>query len=121
MKQLNIAIIGQGRSGRGFHGSYILSAPDRYRVVYVVDSIPERRRKAEQEYGCPAFADYQELYGKKDIDVVVNAGFSHLHVPITLDLLEHGFNVLCEKPLAQTAAQVDELIARRDTSGRMLA
>jgi predicted dehydrogenase len=35
--------------------------------------------------------------------------------------LEHGFNVLCEKPLAQTAAQVDELIARRDTSGRMLA
>jgi predicted dehydrogenase len=121
MKQLKVAIIGQGRSGRGFHGKYILSAPERYKVVYAVDSIPERRQKAEQEYGCPVFADYKELYGRKDIDFVVNAGFSNVHFPLTMDLLERGFNVLCEKPLAQTVAQVDELIARRDKTGKMLA
>jgi predicted dehydrogenase len=121
MKQLRIAIIGQGRSGRDIHGKYILSAPRKYKIVYVVDNIPERRQKAEKEYGCPAFADYKELYGRDDIDFVVNSSFSNAHVPITLDLLEHGFNVLCEKPLAQTAAQVDELIAQRDKSGRMLA
>jgi predicted dehydrogenase len=38
-----------------------------------------------------------------------------------MDLLEQGFNVLCEKPLAQTAAQVDQLIAQRDKTGKMLA
>jgi predicted dehydrogenase len=121
MKQLRIAIIGQGRSGRGFHGHYILSAPDKYKVVYVVDSIPERRQKAEKEYGCPAFVDYKELFGRNDIDFVVNASFSNLHFPITMDLLEHGLNILCEKPLAQTVAQVDQLIAQRDKTGKMLA
>jgi predicted dehydrogenase len=121
MKQLKIAIIGQGRSGRDIHGKYILSAPDKYKVVYVVDSIPERRQKAEKEYGCPAFADYKELYGKYDIDFVVNASFSNLHFLSTMDLLEHGFNVLCEKPLAQTVAQVDELITQRNKIGKMLA
>jgi predicted dehydrogenase len=121
MKQLKIALIGQGRSGRDIHGKYILGAPERYKAAYVVEAIPERRAKAEKEYGCPALADYRELFGKDDIDFVVNASFSHQHVPITLDLLDHGFNVLCEKPFAQTAAQADELIARRDKTGRMLA
>jgi predicted dehydrogenase len=87
----------------------------------VVDAIPERRTKAEKEIGCAAFANYQELFGKKDIDFVVNASFSHMHLPITLDLLDHGFNVLCEKPFAHTAAQVDELIAQQKKTGKMLA
>jgi predicted dehydrogenase len=121
MKQLKIAIIGQGRSGRDIHGKYILSAPDKYKVAYVVDAIPERRQKAEKEYGCPVFADYHELFGKNDINFVVNASFSHQHLPISLDLLEHGFNVLCEKPFAHTAAQADQLIARQKKTGKMLA
>ena len=121
MKQLNIAIIGQGRSGRDIHGKYILSAPDKYKIVYIVDAIPERRSKAEREYGCPALADYKELFGKTGIDFVVNASFSHQHLPITLDLLDHGFNVLCEKPFAHTAAQVDKLIVKRNETGKMLA
>ena len=121
MKQLNIAIIGQGRSGRDIHGRYILSAPQRYKAVYVVETIPERRAKAEREYGCSVLADYRELFGKTGIDFVVNASFSHQHVPITLDLLDHGFNVLSEKPFAHTAAQADELIAKRNSTGKMLA
>ncbi|MCL2478060.1 MAG: Gfo/Idh/MocA family oxidoreductase [Treponema sp.] len=121
MKKLNIAIIGQGRSGRDIHGRYILSAPDKYKAVYIVDAIPERRAKAEKEYGCPALADYRELFGKTGIDFVVNASFSHQHLPISLDLLDHGFNVLSEKPFAHTAAQVDQLIAKRNSTGKMLA
>jgi len=121
MKQLNIAIIGQGRSGRDIHVKYLLKNPEKYKIVYTVDTIPERRVKAEKEIGCPAFADYRELFGKKDIDFVVNASFSHQHYPITVDLLENGFNVLCEKPLAHTAAQVDTLIAKQKQSGKMLA
>ncbi|MDR0450519.1 MAG: Gfo/Idh/MocA family oxidoreductase [Treponema sp.] len=121
MKQLNIALIGQGRSGRDIHGKYILSAPERYRVAYVADLIPERRQKAEKEYACPAFADYRELFGRNDIDFVVNASFSHQHLPLSLDLLDHGFNVLCEKPFAHTAAQADQLIARQKKTGKMLA
>jgi len=121
MKKLRVAILGQGRSGRDIHGRYLLTATDKYKIAYVVDPIPERRERAVKEYGCTALADYKELFGKDDIDFVVNTTPSHLHVPINLDLLKHGFNVLCEKPLAQTAAQVDAMIAESKNSGKMLA
>ncbi|MDR0495740.1 MAG: Gfo/Idh/MocA family oxidoreductase [Treponema sp.] len=121
MKQLYIAMIGYGRSGRDIHTKYLLTAPEKFKIVYAVDAIAERRTKAEKELGCPALADYRELFGKTGIDFVVNASFSHQHLPVTLDLLEHGFNVLCEKPFAHTAAQVDELIAKQKDCGKMLA
>ena len=121
MKQLNIAIIGQGRSGRDIHAKYLTQASDKYKIVYTVEAIAERRVKAEKELGCPSLPDYKELLEKKDIDFVVNASFSHQHLPITLDLLDHGFNVLCEKPLAHTAAQVNELIDKQKQRGKMLA
>jgi predicted dehydrogenase len=121
MKQLRLAILGQGRSGRDIHGRYLLTATDRYKVAYIVDPVPQRRERAAEEFGCPVFAGYTELFDKKDIDFVVNATPSHLHVPITLDLMKHGLNVLCEKPFAQTAAQVDEMMAVSKQTGNMLA
>jgi predicted dehydrogenase len=121
MKQLNIAIIGQGRSGRDIHGKYLLTDTEKFKIVYVVDQIEERRKKAEKEYGCQTFSDYKELFGRQDIDFVVNTSFSHQHLPITIDLFRHGFNVLCEKPLAHTAAQVDKMIAEAKKAKRMFA
>ena len=121
MKQLRLAILGQGRSGRDIHGRYLLTAGEKFIPAYVVDPIPERRERAVKEYGCRVFADYTELFGKSDIDFVVNAAPSYLHTPITLDLLKHGFNVLCEKPFAQTVAQVDDMIRQSRESGKMLA
>ncbi|MCL2056504.1 MAG: Gfo/Idh/MocA family oxidoreductase [Oscillospiraceae bacterium] len=121
MKQLRIAILGQGRSGRDIHGAYFLTAGEKYKVAFVADPIKERRDRAEKEYGCRAFADYADFPEDGGIDLVVNATPSHLHVPVTLDLLRRGYNVLCEKPFAQTAAQVDEMIAASQKSGKMLA
>ncbi|MDR0474307.1 MAG: Gfo/Idh/MocA family oxidoreductase [Treponema sp.] len=121
MKQLNIAIIGYGRSGRDIHAKYLLTVPEKFKITCVADAIPERRAMAEKELGCLVLADYKELFGKNGIDFVMNTSFSHQHLPITLDLLEHGFNVLCEKPFAHTAAGVDELIAKQKETGKMLA
>jgi len=121
MKQLRLAILGQGRSGRDIHGKYLLTALDKFQVDYVVDPIPERREMAAKEYGCQVLADYTELFGKQNVDFVVNATPSHLHVPITMDLLSHGFNVLCEKPFARTAEEVDTMIVQSKKSEKMLA
>ena len=109
-KTLGVAIIGQGRSGRNIHGKYLLTDQDRFKVVAVVDAIGRRRERAVEEYGCEAYEDYHELLKRKDIDLVVNSSFSHLHCPITIDLLSHGFNVLTEKPAAKTAEEVQSMI-----------
>lgn len=120
MKKLNVAILGQGRSGRNIHGNY-LSEADKFNIKAIVDPLQERRERANKEYNCDTYSDYHQLMEKDDLDLVVNATPSHLHVPISLDLLENGFNVLCEKPLARTVEEVDQLIDAASKNDKLLS
>jgi predicted dehydrogenase len=111
MKKLRVAIIGQGRSGRNIHGAYFLSPEnDRFEVVAVVDAIADRRERGIKDFGCDAYEDYRELFNRKDIDLIVNASFSQQHYEIAKDCLEHGYNVLNEKPFAKTYYESMDLI-----------
>ncbi len=121
MSRIKLAILGQGRSGRDIHAANLSLLKDLYEIVAVVDPLPDRRERAAAEIGCATYADYRELLGHKDIDLVVNATPSHLHVPVTLDLLSHGFNVLVEKPMARHVADVDAMIEAAQKAGRTLA
>ncbi len=112
MKKLNLAIIGQGRSGKNIHGMYYISDKNVYfNVKYVVDWDEHRRKVAEDLYpGCVTFSDYKELFDKKDIDVVVNVTYSELHYQVSKDLLMHGFNVLSDKPFGRSLYECEDLI-----------
>lgn len=109
---LNVAIIGQGRSGRDIHGAYFLSEASKkyYRVVAVVDALASRRARAANEFGCHVYDDYKLLFDHNDIDLVINSTFSDEHYPITMDLLEHGLNVVCEKPFSAYADECRTMI-----------
>ncbi len=123
MKKLRVAIIGQGRSGKNIHGKYYLSEDNRYYTVrYVVEADADRRAVTKERHpDCEVLADYKELLNKTDIDLVVNASFSDMHFAITKDLLAHGFNVLCEKPLARNLYECDVLINLAKENGVLLA
>lgn len=123
MKKLNLAIIGQGRSGKDIHGLYYRSQDNQYySVKYVVDADEFRRRVAEEIYpGCKTLSDYRDLFAFDDIDLVVNATYSEMHYPITRDLLLHGKNVLVEKPFARSRYECDELMKIAREKGVTLA
>ncbi len=121
MKKLKVGIIGQGRSGRDIHGRFLITVPEKFQIVAVVDPLEERRKRAVEEYGCEAYADYHSLLERKDLDLIINATPSHLHVPVTLEFLNNGFNVLCEKPLARKVEEVDMLIEASEKAGKILA
>ena len=123
MKKLNVAILGQGRSGRNIHGRYFLSgANEYYTVKYIVDADAGRRAAAERDFAdVTTFADYRELFALDDIDLVVNATYSEQHYPITLELLEHGFNVLTEKPFGRTRYECEHQIRVAKEKGVVLA
>ena len=121
MKKLRIALIGQGKSGRDIHGKFFLSEANTFcEVVCVIEADQYRREKAAAEFGCETLTDYTELYGKTGIDLVVNASFSQMHYPITKDLLEHGFNVLSEKPFGRTYYECLDLINTAKKNGVMV-
>ena len=120
MKTIRVGIIGQGRSGQNIHGIYLATDP-RYKIVAISDEIEGRRTKGAKRYGAEAHADYRELLKRNDLDLVVNSTFSHLHAAVTREALLAGHHVLCEKPFARTVAEVDDLIAISEKTGKRLA
>ena len=122
MKKLKLAIIGQGRSGKDIHGKfYISEANTLFDVRCVVDEDEHRRDVSAARYpGAEILSDYRDLFGK-NIDVVVNATYSCEHYAITRDLIEHGFNVLVEKPFARTRYECESLIRLAKERGVVLA
>ena len=123
MKQLKLAVIGQGRSGRDIHGRFYKSEDnDIFEVAAVVEADALRRERALEEYpGCEVYADYTELFGREDLDLVVNASYSQMHYCITKDLLTHGFNVLVEKPFARNYYECSDLMKTAKNHNAVLA
>lgn len=66
---------------------------------------------AARALGIPkAYGSYQEMLQDPEIDAVYNPLPNHLHVPWSLKALEAGKHVLCEKPIALSAAEAQTLL-----------
>jgi predicted dehydrogenase len=120
MKIYNAAIIGYGRSGRDIHASVIKKLPGRFRVAAVAEPDAGLRERARAELGCDVYDDYRKLFGRNDIDFAINCAYSSYHAPIAIDLFNHGFNVLQEKPAAMNAAEFVDILDAMKKSGKFL-
>ena len=103
LRKIRVALIGYGRSGRNIHLSLLRQLPEKYEIAAFVDFDAERRALIRRENGLEALPDYRCLFGRQDIDLVVNASYSFDHAHISYDLLANGFDVLSEKPAARDA------------------
>jgi len=56
-----------------------------------------------------AYGSYEDLLADPEIEVIYNPLPNHLHVPLTLEAAKAGKHVLCEKPMALSAAEIDQL------------
>lgn len=81
-----------------------------------------RARDLADRFGAPhAFGSYEEMLQSDAIDgVYIPLPTSH-HVEWTLKAAKAGKHVLCEKPIALKAADIDDLIAARDANGVVIS
>jgi predicted dehydrogenase len=75
-------------------------------------------RRAADALGIPkAYGSYEALLADPEIEAIYNPLPNHLHVPLTLQAAAAGKHVLCEKPIALTAAEAELL---RDAARKVL-
>src|ERR1035437_7256760 len=74
-----------------------------------------KARAAAEQLGIPeAYGSYEELLTDPSIDAIYNPLPNHLHVPWSIRAAEARKHVLCEKPLALTQAEPEQLLEVRD-------
>ena len=120
-KTWNIGIIGCGSVVQMGHEPTFSYAVDGCQVVAVCDVQEERVRQFAAERGIAgAYTEYQEMLDKEDLDLVVVAVPNIFHKPMSMAALEAGCNVLCEKPVALTLADAQEMFDCAERIGKTL-
>jgi len=122
MKKMNVAIIGCGKIANSAHGPSYAKNPNA-EITWCVDLIPQRARDLAEKYGnehTRAVTDYHDMLKDPAVDAVSVCVPNYLHAPITIDCLNAGKHVLCEKPAAMNYAQALEMKAAADKNGRIL-
>ena len=90
-------------------------------VVAIASRGLDKARAAAERYGiATAYGSYEELLADPHVDAIYNPLPNHLHVPWTIRAMEAGKHVLCEKPIALTAAEARLLVDARARTGRLV-
>ena len=122
MDKVRIGIIGCGGIANGKHMP-ALKKVEKAEMVAFCDIIEERAVKAAKEFGIPGakvYTDYKELLARKDIDVVHVLTPNRQHSFITVDALEAGKHVMCEKPMAINSAEARKMLDAAKRTGKKL-
>lgn len=121
-KRLKVGIIGCGGIANGKHLPSI-KAIDMVDLVAFCDLIPERAEKAAREYGVDGartYTDYRELLADPQIDAVHVCTPNRSHADISIDAMYAGKHVMCEKPMAKTAADARRMVEASRQTGKKL-
>lgn len=119
MSEFKVGIIGTG-SMAAFHARALLSQKD-VRIIAVSDINAGRAAAKARDFGADAsFERYQDLLAMDELDAVCVTTWNHTHEPITLDALNAGKHVLCEKPPALNTAGAVRMLETARANGRIL-
>ena len=108
MKQLKVILVGAGNRGRTYC-RYMKNMPEKYKVVGVAEPHELRRAEFAKEHGIPVencFESWEGLLSRpKMADIAVIATNDDAHFEPAMKAIALGYDILLEKPVAQTAEE----------------
>jgi predicted dehydrogenase len=117
MTKLRWGILSTATIGRTKVIPGIAGAPN-CEVVAIASRHLEAARAVAAAHAIPrAYGTYEALLADAEVDAVYIPLPNHLHAPWTIAAAEAGKHVLCEKPLALTAAEAETMIEAADRAG----
>jgi predicted dehydrogenase len=121
---VELALVGAGNRGYLAYGGHALRHPDQAKFVAVVEPDDGRRARFAKAHAIPPdrqLRSWEELAARPQLaPAAVNATMDRLHRASTLALLDAGYDVLLEKPIAPTAEECVEIVDAAERAGRLL-
>ena len=121
--KVRVGIIGCGGIANGKHLPGLKSVPE-VEMVAFCDIIVERAEAACKAYGtadAKFYENYKDLLADETIDVVHVCTPNISHSFITVDALEAGKHVMCEKPMAINSAEALKMLEAAKRTGKKLS
>src|SRR5687768_9319576 len=117
---VKLAIVGCGAITRASHLPSLARIPGHVvKSLCDVNIANARLARAEFDLDCDVTSHVAEVIGQ--VDAAIIATPPKFHAPVARQLLEAGIDIMCEKPLASSAAEARELVDTADRHGRILA
>jgi len=135
MAEYRVGVVGCGRRGKGVRwgqggGAGVAEAHtiayeacEKTEIVAACDILPEHLEGYAEEHNVPGrYTDYREMLEKEDLDIVSVATWHLTHAEITVAAAEAGVKgVWCEKPMALTLPECDDMLAACALNGVRLS
>ncbi len=122
MEKLRVGIIGCGGIAKGRHMP-ALAKQTRAEMAAFCDVCREKAEEAAAQYGtedAKVYTDYRALLEDKTIDMVHVCTPNRSHAEISIAAMEAGKHVMCEKPMAKTAAEARKMAEAAKRTGKKL-
>ncbi|WP_028548073.1 Gfo/Idh/MocA family protein [Paenibacillus sp. UNC451MF] len=121
-RTFRIGIIGCGGIAKGKHMPALKNQAN-VEMVAFCDIVLEKAHKAAANFGAPdakVYEDYRELLNDSSIDIVHVCTPNDSHAEISIASLESDKHVMCEKPMAKTAADARRMVEAAKRTGKKL-
>ncbi|MEK7400295.1 MAG: Gfo/Idh/MocA family oxidoreductase [Candidatus Poribacteria bacterium] len=117
---IRAGIVGSG--GRSSAHAHAYKEFGNVDIIAFCDVIEERAASRAKEFDAKAiYTDYLDLINSKSVDVISICSSNETHAEVTIAAAEAGIHVLCEKPMAQSLKECDDMITAAEKSGVKLA
>ena len=113
-----LAIVGYGGQG-AWHATWAQKS-DVIELAGIFD-IAEKRMQAARDNGIHTYSSREELLADKSVDIVLCATPNDVHKEIVIDALNAKKNVVCEKPVALTVEDFDDMVAAAKANGMLFS
>lgn len=121
-KKVKIGIIGTGWIAEAHVKNY-LRCPD-VEIVAAADLVPGKAEKFCKDNGIDGirlYPDHKSMIDAEELDAVSVCTYNRTHAECSIYALEHGVNVLLEKPMCVTLDEAVEIVKAERKSGKILS
>ena len=116
-KKVKVCLIGCGRAGM-IHAKNYCGNVENGQIIALCDPFEQSLKAAAEQIDVPyTYSDYKEVMKNPEIDAVIVVTPTGLHKEIVLAAAAAGKHIFCEKPMADTREECDEMIEACEKAG----